>query len=94
MSTILTELDRQAAGAVFRASLPRCGAQGRNDRLFLEALHHHLIITWHALPKRFGTWNGVWKWFERVEQRSRLRIHHASRHVSPIFPQCGLLISS
>ena len=42
MSTTMTELDRQAAVAVFRASLPRRGAKGRNDRLFLEALHHHL----------------------------------------------------
>ena len=42
MSTTMTELDWQAAVAVFRASLPRRGAKGRNDRLFLEALHHHL----------------------------------------------------
>ena len=35
MSTTMTELDWQAAVAVFRASLPRRGAKGRNDRLFL-----------------------------------------------------------
>jgi hypothetical protein len=29
MSTTMTELDWQAAVAVFRASLPRCGAKGR-----------------------------------------------------------------
>jgi hypothetical protein len=49
MSTTMTELDRQAAVAVFRASLPRRGAKGRNDRLFLEALHHHLVSAAEAL---------------------------------------------
>jgi hypothetical protein len=49
MSTTMTELDRQAAVAVFRASLPRRGAKGRNDRLFLKALHHHLVSAAEAL---------------------------------------------
>jgi transposase len=26
------------------------------------------IITWRALPKRFGKWNGVWKRFERLSK--------------------------
>lgn len=71
MSTTMTELDRQAAVAVFRASLPRRGAKGRNDRLFLEALHHHLASaaeTRQVLPKRFGKWNSVWERFERLSK--------------------------
>lgn len=42
-------LDRQAAVVVFCASLPRRGAKGRNDRLFLEALHHRLANAAEAL---------------------------------------------
>jgi len=45
----MTELNRQAAVVVLRASLPRRGAKGRNDRLFLEALHHHLASAAEAL---------------------------------------------
>lgn len=40
MSTRMTETDWAVALEVFRASLPRRGAKGRNDRLFLEALHY------------------------------------------------------
>ena len=42
----------------FRASLPRRGAKGRDDRLFLEALHYFSVhnISWRALPERFGNW--------------------------------------
>ena len=49
LSTTMTELDWQAAIAVFRALLPQWGAKGRNDRLFLEALHHHLASAAEAL---------------------------------------------
>jgi hypothetical protein len=49
MSTTTTELDWQAAVAVFRASLPRRGAKGLNDRLFLEAPHHHLTSVAESL---------------------------------------------
>ena len=49
MSLTMMELDRQAAVVVFRASLSRRGAKGRNDRLFLEALHHHLASAAEAL---------------------------------------------
>jgi transposase len=58
MCTTMTERDWQAALAVLRALLPRRGAKGRNERLFLEALHYFSVhnITWRALPKRFGKW--------------------------------------
>lgn len=49
MSTTMTALNRQAAVVVSRATLPRRGAKGRNDRLFLEALHHHLASAAEAL---------------------------------------------
>lgn len=56
MSTKMTDEDWGLALRVFRASLPRRGAKGRNDRLFLEALHYFSVhnITWRALPERFG----------------------------------------
>jgi hypothetical protein len=45
-----------------QASLPRRGDKGRNDRIFLKALHHFTnhTITWRALPERFGKRNSVW----------------------------------
>lgn len=46
MSTTMTELDRQAAVAVFRAAAAT-RRQGRNARLF--ALHHHLASAAEAL---------------------------------------------
>ncbi|MGV4792971.1 transposase [Rhizobium sp. F40D2] len=54
---------------VFRASLPRRGDKGRDDRL-LEAIHYFSIhnISWRALPDRFGKWNSVWKRFERLSK--------------------------
>lgn len=69
MSTTMTELDWQAAVAVFRASLPRRGAKGRNDRLFLEALHHHLASAAEALRQMEQRVEAV----RSVEQGSRLR---------------------
>lgn len=70
MSTRMTERDWAVALAVFRASLPRRGAKGRDDRLFLEALHYFAVhnITWRALPARFGNWNSVWKRFNRLSK--------------------------
>lgn len=70
MSTKMAEEDWAVALEVFRASLPRRGAKGRNDRLFLEALHYFSVhnITWRALPERFGNWNSVWKWFDRLSK--------------------------
>ena len=70
MSTKMTEGDWQLALEVFRACLPTRGAKGRDDRLFLEALHYFSVhsITWRALPERFGNWNSVWKRFSRLSR--------------------------
>lgn len=70
MSTKMTEGDWQLALEVFRACLPARGAKGRDDRLFLEALHYFSVhsITWRALPERFGNWNSVWKRFSRLSR--------------------------
>jgi transposase len=70
MATKMTERDWELAVEVFRACLPRRGAKGRDDRLFLEALHYYTVhnITWRALPERFGHWNAVWKRFSRLSK--------------------------
>ena len=70
MSTKMTDADWDNTLQVFRASLPRRGAKGRDDRLFLEALHYFSVhnITWRALPERFGNWNSVWKRFNRLSK--------------------------
>src|SRR4051794_35448123 len=45
-------------------------AKGRNDRIFLEALHDFAVhnITWRALPEAFGNWNSIWKHYWRLSQ--------------------------
>ena len=70
MSTRMEQRDWQIAVDVFRASLPRRGEKGRNDRLFLETLHYFAVhnVTWRALPERFGNWNSIWKRFWRLSQ--------------------------
>lgn len=70
MSTKMSETDWVNALEVFRACLPRRGAKGRDDRLFIEALHYFSVhnITWRALPERFGNWNSVWKRFDRLSK--------------------------
>lgn len=70
VSTRLNENDWTVVLEVFRACLPRRGAKGRDDRLFLEALHFFAVhnITWRALPERFGKWNSVWKRFDRLSK--------------------------
>lgn len=70
MSTKMADTDWDNALLVFRASLPRRGAKGRDDRLFLEALHYFSVhnVTWRALPERFGKWNSVWKRFDRLSK--------------------------
>ena len=52
----------------FRLCLPRRGAKGRHDRLFLEALHYFTVhnVSWRALPERFGNWNSIWRRFDRL----------------------------
>jgi hypothetical protein len=70
MSTKMTEKDWMVALEVFRASLPCRGDKGRDDRLFLEAMHYFSVhnITWRALPERFGKWNSVWRRFGRLSK--------------------------
>ena len=70
MSTKMTDEDWKNALTVFRAALPRRGAKGRDDRIFLEALHYFSVhnITWRALPECFGKWNSVWKRFDRLSK--------------------------
>jgi transposase len=70
MLTGMEQRDWQIALDVFQAILPRRGEKGRNDRLFLEALHYFAVhnVTWRALPERFGNWNSIWKRFWRLSQ--------------------------
>src|SRR5690554_4240013 len=70
MSTKMTQKDWVVALEVFRASLPRRGDKGRDDRLFLEAMHYFSLhnISWRALPERFGKWNSVWRRFDRLSK--------------------------
>jgi len=70
MSTKMTDEDWGNALTVFRAALPRRGAKGRDDRLFLEALQYFSVhnVSWRALPERFGKWNSVWKRFDRLSK--------------------------
>src|SRR3954466_5253860 len=70
MLTRMTEEDWATVLELFRACCSRRGAKGRNDRLFLEAVHYFAVhnITWRALPEAFGNWNSVWKRFWRLSQ--------------------------
>ena len=70
MSTRMTEVEWELALEAFRACLPAQGAKARDDRLFLEALHHFTVhnISWRALPERFGHWNSVWRRFDRLSR--------------------------
>ena len=68
MSTKMNEADWDLALEAVRACLPARGAKAKNDRLFLEALHHFTVhnVTWRALAERYGHWNSVWKRFDRL----------------------------
>ena len=70
MLTRMTEEDWATVLEVFRACRSRRGAKGRNDRIFLEAVHYFCVhnITWRALPAECGNWNSVWKRFWRLSQ--------------------------
>ena len=61
MLTRMTEEDWATVLEVFRACRSRRGAKGRNDRIFLEAVHYFCVhnITWRALPAEFGKWNSI-----------------------------------
>ena len=70
MLTRMTEEDWTTVLEVFRACRSRRGDKGRNDRIFLEAVHYFAVhnITWRALPAECGNWNSVWKRFWRLSQ--------------------------
>ena len=70
MLTRMTDEDWERVVQVFRAVRSRRGGKGRNDRLFLEALHYFCVhnITWRALPETFGNWNSIWKRFWRLSR--------------------------
>ena len=70
MLTRMTDQDWEIVVQVFQACRSRRGAKGRNDRIFLEALHYCAVhnVTWRALPEAFGNWNSVWKRFWRLSQ--------------------------
>ena len=75
MLTTMTEEDWAIVLKVFAASRSRRGDKGREDRMFLEALHYFVVhnITWRALPAQFGQWNSVWKRFWRLSRTGYLR---------------------
>ena len=66
MSTKMRACDWDLLLEAFRLCLPRRGAKGRDDRLFLEALHYFTVhnVSWRALPERFGNWNSIWRRFD------------------------------
>jgi transposase len=59
----MTEADWTIVLQIFGASRSRRGDKGRDDRMFLEALHYFVIhnITWRALPARFGAVLAAWR---------------------------------
>ena len=59
MCTKMTDEDWKIALEVFRLCLPKRGAKGHNDRLFLEALHQaeELLGTEH--PSLAKNWNNL-----------------------------------
>lgn len=70
MSTKMQDEDWDLALEAFRFCLPRRGAKGKDDRLFLEALHYFTVhnISWRALPDEFGNWNSIWRRFDRLSR--------------------------
>jgi transposase len=70
MLTKMTEENWDLVVDIFRQVRSKRGAPGRDDRLFLEAMHYFAVhnITWRALPAEFGAWNTVWKRFSRLSK--------------------------
>lgn len=85
MSAKMTDADRAISEEVFRACLPRRGAKGRDDRLFLKALHDFAVrnSAWRASPERFGPWNSVWKRFPRLSRAGVFEAFFA------LLPECS-----
>ena len=67
MLTGMSEDDWALALRVFAACQSRRGDKGRDDRLFLEAMHFFTVenVSWRRLPERFGNWNSVFQRFRR-----------------------------
>ena len=61
MLTRMTERNGAVVLEVFRGCLSRRGDKGRDDRMFLEAMHCFAVrnITWRALPPEYGNWNSI-----------------------------------
>jgi transposase len=70
MLTRMTDQQWDLVVDTFRQVRSKRGARGRDDRLFLEAMHYFAVhnITWRALPAAFGDWNTVWKRFSRLSR--------------------------
>lgn len=68
MLTAMSETDWNLMVSAFRAARSQRGAKGRDDRLFLEAVHFFTVhnFTWRALPSEFGKWNTVWERFDHL----------------------------
>ena len=84
MLTRMTEEDWATVLEVVRACRSRRGAKGRNDRIFLEAVHYFCVhnITWRALPAACGNWNSVWKRFWRLSQAGVFEAFFSSQPIS------------
>ena len=85
----LGDADLKNALFVFRECFFRRGAQGKDARLFLEALQHFSIhnITWRALSERSGKGNSVWKRFDRLRKSGVLEAFFDSlASLGPVSP--------
>lgn len=91
MLTKMTDADWAVALEAFRASLPRRGDKGRNDLLFLQALHYFTVnnITWRGLPECYGHWNSVWKRFSRLSKAGVFEIFF--EHLASLSATAGLV---
>lgn len=103
MLSNMSEQDWTAVLRVFRAARSRRGDKGRDDRKFLEALHHIVVhgITWRALPAQFGSWNTVWKRFWRLSQAGTfeafvgaLAAMGETAHLAPLFGSIWYTLTS
>ena len=82
MLTRMTDENWAVVLEVFAAALSRRGDKGRNDQRFLEALHVFSLhtITWRALPVEFGTWNSIWRRFQRLSRAGEKSVYFLQHH--------------